>query len=62
MRGPPAVRRNREFGPWALFAEQAPGAFLPNLVAYLPFTAGEQLCAVTTRENLSMQVWAQRCS
>ena len=56
------MRRNREFGPWALFAEQAPGAFLPNLVAYLPFTAGEQLCAVTTRENLSMQVWAQRCS
>jgi ABC-2 type transport system permease protein len=34
--------------PWALFAEQALGAFLPNLVPYLPFTAGEQLYAVTT--------------
>jgi ABC-2 type transport system permease protein len=35
--------------PWALFAEQALGAFLPNVVTYLPFTAGEQLYAVTTR-------------
>lgn len=34
--------------PWALFAEQALGSFLPNLVKYLPFTAGAQLYAVTT--------------
>lgn len=35
--------------PWALFAEQALGAFLPNLVRYLPFSAGAQLYAVTTQ-------------
>ena len=35
--------------PWALFAEQALGAFLPNLVRYMPFTAGAQLYAVTTQ-------------
>jgi hypothetical protein len=35
--------------PWALFAEQALGSFLPNLVTYLPFTAGAQLYAVTTQ-------------
>jgi ABC-type transport system involved in multi-copper enzyme maturation permease subunit len=35
--------------PWALFAERALGAFLPTVVTYLPFTAGAQLYAVTTR-------------
>jgi len=35
--------------PWALFGERALGSFLPNLASYLPFTAGAQLYAVTTR-------------
>jgi ABC-type transport system involved in multi-copper enzyme maturation permease subunit len=34
--------------PWALFGEMAIGSFLPDLASYLPFTAGEQLYAVTT--------------
>jgi ABC-2 type transport system permease protein len=34
--------------PWALFGEVALGSFLPDLVKYLPFTAGAQLYAVTT--------------
>jgi hypothetical protein len=34
--------------PWALFGEMALGSFLPDLVKYLPFTAGAQLYAVTT--------------
>jgi ABC-2 type transport system permease protein len=35
--------------PWALFGEKAIGSFLPNLASYLPFTAGAQLYAVTTK-------------
>ena len=35
--------------PWALFGEKALGSFLPNLATYLPFTAGAQLYAVTTK-------------
>lgn len=35
--------------PWALFGEKALGSFLPNLASYLPFTAGAQLYAVTTK-------------
>ena len=48
---PCAPADDRDRHPHAVGAcsrEQALGAFLPNLVTYLPFTAGAQLYAVTT--------------